>query len=141
MRTSPERWTLATLPSFDRPSIFAGSIDPLTTPSSFMTSPTAIPAERSSSATSPRRFRCSSLIDTSTSSGLSLAGANQTSIHIHGACTNPAPTSEAGNGSLRAVRSSSDHNSAAVALGWSWASRAATPATWGVAMLVPLIVL
>src|SRR5438105_3916170 len=59
----------------------------------------------------------------------------------YGACTRPAPTSVAGSGRCRAVAVSLARNARPRNDGLVWAHRAAHPATCGVAMLVPLMVL
>ena len=58
-----------------------------------------------------------------------------------GACTSPAPTSRAGWLRRNAVCTKRAQRTWPLAAGSASASRAATPATWGVAMLVPLMVL
>lgn len=58
-----------------------------------------------------------------------------------GACTRPAPTREAGRGRRRAEACSLLQRFIPRKEGLLWAQRAAQPATWGVAILVPLMVL
>src|SRR5687768_17487129 len=58
----------------------------------------------------------------------------------HRACTRHAPTRVPGCGSLFAVSSSFRHRFMPRRPGEVWAQSAAQPATWGVAMLVPLFV-
>src|SRR5215207_9311175 len=59
----------------------------------------------------------------------------------YGACTRPAPTSVAGNGRCLAVDVSLARNAIPRRLALLCAHKAAQPATCGVAMLVPLMVL
>src|SRR5216684_1248019 len=59
----------------------------------------------------------------------------------YGACTRPAPTSLAGNGKCFAVATSFARKAAPRKAALLWAQSAAHPATCGVAMLVPLMVL
>src|SRR6476646_2387255 len=62
-------------------------------------------------------------------------------ISHYGACTRPAPTSVAGRGRCLAVEVSLARKAAPRSMGMVCAQRAAHPATCGVAILVPLIVL
>lgn len=57
----------------------------------------------------------------------------------HGACSRPVPMSSTGCGKGNAPASNCALRSAAEESGFPWPSNAATPATCGVAMLVPLI--